>query len=61
MVVKLLLVAEIELPDETPDPENAALLRIDALEQGSDGITFWQPAIGATFERSGSKSVEVFY
>jgi hypothetical protein len=61
MVVKLLLVAEIELPDETPDPESAALIRVDALERSLEGITFWQPAIGATFERSGSKSVQVFY
>jgi len=61
MVVKLLLVAEVELPDETQDPESTALLRIDAVEQNSHGFTFWQPAIGATVERSGSKSVEVFY
>jgi hypothetical protein len=61
MVVKLLLVAEVDLPDDTTDPENAAMLQVDALEQDSHGITFSQPAIGATFERSGCKSVEVFF
>jgi hypothetical protein len=58
MVVKLLLVAEVEVPDETPNPEDTALTRIDAIDLSSHGITFWQPAV---FQRSGSKSVEVFY
>ncbi len=61
MIVKLLLVAEVQLPDDTRDPESAALSLVEALEQGADNITFWEPAIGATSERMGSKSVEVFY
>jgi hypothetical protein len=59
--MKLLLVAEVELPKGTRNPRRVALSQVEALEQSSDNITFREPAIGATTERAGRQSVEVFY
>ena len=61
MLVKLLLVAEVEVPDNADDPEDAAMERVEELEGKLEDISFWQPAIGGTVDRGGCKSVEVFY
>jgi hypothetical protein len=61
MLVKLLIVAEVEVPDGAPEPESAALLRLEALQDSADGVTFWEPALGRTVHYGDSKSVEVFY
>lgn len=60
MVVRLLLVAEIALADDTPNPRREALLRVEAIEEMARDIVFWQPPVGATTEHAGSKCVEVF-
>ncbi len=59
MTVKLLLVAEIEVLNES-DPELAALTRIRNLGDAED-IEFYLPAVARTVEGGGSRSVEVFY
>ena len=61
MIVKLLLVAEVEVSDDTLDPEDAALRRIESLDLSLHGIDLWQPAIGPTIEEAGCKHVEVYY
>ena len=59
MRVKLLLVAEVEVPDEA-DAESKALSRVQDLVESRD-IEFYPPAIGRSIETKGSRSVEVFY
>lgn len=59
MKIRLLMVAEIEVPDQ-PEPTQAALSQIlDLGEQAK--VEFYEPAVGRTLERAGCRCVEVFY
>ena len=61
MTVKLLLVAEVELPESASKPEDIALERVETLAESVADITFYKPAIGLATESGGTKSVQVFY
>jgi hypothetical protein len=61
MTVKILLVAEVELPEDALEPEDTALGRVETLARKVDNITFYKPAIGWTTESGGTKSAQVFY
>jgi hypothetical protein len=61
MKVMLLLVAEVELPENGSETRDAALKRVQTLVEVTDDITFYTPAIGWVTESRGTKSVQVFY
>lgn len=61
MTVKILLVAEVELPEDALEPEDMALGQVETLAGNVDNITFYKPAIGWTTESGATKSAQVFY